>query len=310
MKQPLIISLFLLLPTLASAAPVFSIQPKNFDFRSVEEGTVVQKTFTITNKGNEALEIQKVAPSCGCTASALATTHLAPGASTTLDIKIDTQGFYGGIAKKVFVFTNDPSQATVSIGISGSIKPDIVVEPTMVDFGDVSIKNGSNVRRIQVHSVKGGGAASVAAGKFLEATIVERGEVSIRVKPDAPMGDLHDRVVIKAQGLKTQTVVPVVARIRGDIWSEPSALSFGVVRKGAQEKRTVRLNGAVSQAKIEAHHKALSVNVRRSTDEVLVDVVLNSGFVTKEEFQEQIKITAQNGDEIFIPVLAVVAQEK
>jgi hypothetical protein len=161
-----------------------------------------------------------------------------------------------------------------------------------------------------VQSVNGGGAAKVAAGKFLEAQIVERGEISVIVKPDAPVGDLHDRLVVSAAGIKSPVIIPVVAKIRGGIWAEPSAISFGVIKKGSTAHREVRLYGNTADAKIEGTSKALTINAKRVQGVAVIELSINSALIAKEEFQEQIKVTSLTGEETFIPVLAVVAQER
>lgn len=312
MKSSLLLPFCLaqLFSTAVLAEPVFSVQPKGFDFLSVEEGAVVEKVFTISNKGSEPLQVQKVAASCGCTVSTLASNYIAPGESTTLEVKLDTRGFYGGVQKKVFIFTNDPNQAAVALPITGRIKADIEVAPTVLDFGDVVAASGSTARRVKVQAVKGGGATKVSSGKFLDAKIVERGEILVIVKPDAPIGDLHDRLVISAVGVKSRTIIPVVAKIRGGVWAEPAAVSFGVMKKGTTASREVRLYGKTADAKIEGSSKALTINAKRVQGEAVIELSINSGLVAKEEFQERLKITTQTGEETFVPVLAVVAQER
>ncbi len=61
----LIIWLFLYLPAgLAQQAtgPRIVLEEKFFDAREVKEGEVIEHTFTVRNKGDEALEIRKVSP--------------------------------------------------------------------------------------------------------------------------------------------------------------------------------------------------------------------------------------------------------
>jgi len=108
------IFLFLLLSTLLLAqnkAPKISIEPDEFDFGKIVEGTVVNKEFKITNKGNDVLKIEKVRASCGCTAASPKKNELKPGESTTIDVAFNSANRAGKQKKHVYVFSNDPDKA-------------------------------------------------------------------------------------------------------------------------------------------------------------------------------------------------------
>jgi hypothetical protein len=44
------------------SGPQISFQEKNFDFKDVEEGTVLDHTFKVWNRGDQPLVIEKVSP--------------------------------------------------------------------------------------------------------------------------------------------------------------------------------------------------------------------------------------------------------
>ena len=96
------------------AAPEIHVEEPIHDFGSILEGFAVTHVFTIQNTGNEVLEIGRVAASCGCTTTELATNRLAPGESVELEVLIDTAGFGGRISKSIYVYTNDPEYADSS----------------------------------------------------------------------------------------------------------------------------------------------------------------------------------------------------
>ena len=95
----------------ASAAPKIYVEEPVYDFGSILEGFVVTHVFTIQNTGDEVLKIDRVAASCGCTTTALATDKLAPGESVGLEVHVNTSGFSGRIAKSIYVYSNDPDYA-------------------------------------------------------------------------------------------------------------------------------------------------------------------------------------------------------
>lgn len=46
-----------------AVGPQISFKEKNFDFKQVDEGKILEHTFVITNTGDEPLVIEKVSPS-------------------------------------------------------------------------------------------------------------------------------------------------------------------------------------------------------------------------------------------------------
>ena len=96
------------------AAPQIRVEEPTYDFGTILEGFVVSHVFVIENVGDEVLEIDRVAASCGCTTTALATDTLRPGESVNLEVLVDTAGFGGRIGKSVYVYTNDPEYADSS----------------------------------------------------------------------------------------------------------------------------------------------------------------------------------------------------
>jgi len=116
MKKPLpaIIAFCLAIATAAYGSPRIHVEGPIYDFGSVLEGFAVTHVFTIENTGDEALEIDRVAASCGCTTTQLATDHLAPGESVELEVLVDTAGFGGRISKAIYIYCSDPDYADSS----------------------------------------------------------------------------------------------------------------------------------------------------------------------------------------------------
>jgi len=112
-KAPVIVVLACLaFAAVVSAAPSLYVEETTYDFGKVLEGFVVTHTYVLENVGDEVLEIERVAVSCGCTTTALATDRLAPGESVDLEVILDTSGFGGhSVSKSVYVYSNDPAYA-------------------------------------------------------------------------------------------------------------------------------------------------------------------------------------------------------
>ncbi len=107
----LVVAMCLLIAATVHAAPQIHVDEPIHDFGEIQEGFAVAHVFTIENRGDELLEIHRVAASCGCTTTALATNRLAPGASVDLELLLDTTGFGGLISKSITIYCNDPDYA-------------------------------------------------------------------------------------------------------------------------------------------------------------------------------------------------------
>jgi hypothetical protein len=104
--------------------PKAASQQLEYDFGSVEQGTLVNHTFIISNTGGDALKIKKVSASCGCTAAKPEKSELAPGESTNINVQFNTKGRSGKQRKSVYVDTNDPEHTRLELKIYG-----VVVKP-------------------------------------------------------------------------------------------------------------------------------------------------------------------------------------
>jgi uncharacterized cupredoxin-like copper-binding protein len=162
-----ILGFFLLACSLSFAqllSPKISFQQIEYDFGTVEQGTIVKHSFIITNNGGDILEIKDVSASCGCTAADPEKKELKPGESTNINLQFNTNGRSGSQRKSVFVETNDPENSKLELKIYGTVvkkmkesagsnKPKIYFSESQHDFG--SVKEGNVVDYIFKFSNKG-----------------------------------------------------------------------------------------------------------------------------------------------------------
>ena len=78
----------------------------SYDFGTIPEGPAAEHVFTFTNTGKEPLVIQRVQPSCGCTAPDWSKEPIAPGKTGMVKATYGTQGRPGHFEKTMTVFTN------------------------------------------------------------------------------------------------------------------------------------------------------------------------------------------------------------
>jgi len=92
------------------------------DYGDIEKGSDGLRVFEFTNVGNEPLIISKVKSSCGCTVPKKPDGPIAPGESSTIQVKYDTKRV-GPIRKTVTVYSN-ADEAIKSLKIKGKVLAD------------------------------------------------------------------------------------------------------------------------------------------------------------------------------------------
>ena len=102
-------------------APQIDFNERVYDFKDVTEGTKVEYTFKIINKGKSDLLIRSVKASCGCTAANPATNVVKPSSNTDLKVVFDSNGKVGLQNKTITIISNDPNSSTSILRISGNV---------------------------------------------------------------------------------------------------------------------------------------------------------------------------------------------
>ena len=121
--------------TLAFAAPELQVPDPNFDFGEVFQGDKVLHVYEFTNQGDEALLIERVRSSCGCTAVLVSEKNLPPGGKGELQANFDSSRFRGAVSKTIYLYSNDPVRPVMQLQLQGKVLEIVGVEPNQVNFG-------------------------------------------------------------------------------------------------------------------------------------------------------------------------------
>jgi len=92
------------------------------DYGEIAKGSDGLRVFEFTNVGNEPLIISRVKSSCGCTVPKKPDGPIAPGESSTIEVKYDTKRV-GPIRKTVTVYSN-AEEAIKPLKIKGKVLAD------------------------------------------------------------------------------------------------------------------------------------------------------------------------------------------
>lgn len=130
-----------------ATGPALEASETAHDFGSVYEGALVRHVFTLASAGTADLVIEKIKPSCGCTAAEPVAigadgerapyetgTPLPPGARLELAVTFDSQGRLGRQAKSISVYCNDP-RGVERLALTGKVEPFLNMIPNALQLG-------------------------------------------------------------------------------------------------------------------------------------------------------------------------------
>ena len=89
--------------------PTLDFDEKTHDFGTIDEGDIVEHTFTFTNNGKSPLVITNARGSCGCTIPSYTRDPVAPGESGEMLVKFNSRGKRNQQNKSVNITANTES---------------------------------------------------------------------------------------------------------------------------------------------------------------------------------------------------------
>jgi len=123
-RGALVVLALLLGTTLAAEearGPRIRIEPESFDFGRVLPERTLRKEFRLRNLGDEALLIERISKSCGCTEATTEASTLAPGGSTPLLVQLTTPRAAGEVEERVLLRSNDQETPLLEIRLEATV---------------------------------------------------------------------------------------------------------------------------------------------------------------------------------------------
>lgn len=102
--------------------PTMDFDKKTHDFGTIDEGDVVEHSFTFTNNGKAPLVITSARGSCGCTVPSPPKDPIAPGESNELLVKFNSRGKPNTQNKTVTIKANT-EKGTERLQIKAFVNP-------------------------------------------------------------------------------------------------------------------------------------------------------------------------------------------
>lgn len=105
----------------AAGGPRIAVEPASFDFGKALTNKTLQKEFQIRNFGDADLVLDSVTTSCGCTVAEGYSKVIKPGASTHLQVSLQTRTSTGKLQKSVLIKSNDPAKGLYELKLEATV---------------------------------------------------------------------------------------------------------------------------------------------------------------------------------------------
>jgi Protein of unknown function (DUF1573)/HYDIN/CFA65/VesB-like, Ig-like domain len=237
-------------PSAAPPGPQPKILVENplYDFGTALEGTMVNHTFRIKNVGKSTLIIRGTKTSCGCTAARPTANHLAPGQSADVSVGFDTRFQKGHQNRTVTVYTNDPATPQAIMTMQGTVRQQVAATPAQIAFGSVR-KGSEEAREVTIEDLTkqpgfkvGPVTNSNPAIKVVQAPGKDGKPgnlLKVTLDKSMPVGAFDDTIKVVTNRVPIQ--IDVFGTVTGDLTLDPAQVSFGIVPKGQDVVRILKL---------------------------------------------------------------------
>lgn len=217
-----------------------------YDFGTVARNETAEHVFEIRNLYEEDIRIVGLSTSCRCTDLALDKYLLKEGETANLVAKFNTRQFTGFKQATITVRFAPPFTAEVQLTVKGSIRGDVLFEPSTVDFGTMTstaAKNPANIRQIKITKFNNPNWRIVDVkskfphlGVSLSQPVSYGSQVSynmnVRMKDTAPPGFIQGDLIVVASengqidGPRTNVPIKFNAKIAETLQISPEVLTI------------------------------------------------------------------------------------
>lgn len=119
-----------------------------FAFGRMELNSVGKHTFVVKNEGKSPLELTMEGTTCKCTMADLKegdVLEVPPGETTEINLEWRPKAYQVDFGQTATISTNDPSQPTLELKITGSVVQAVVIEPNEVRFANLAAGESRSV---------------------------------------------------------------------------------------------------------------------------------------------------------------------
>lgn len=236
-----------------------------WDFGTIQHGDKVTHVFEVKNLGGTELIINRVRPSCGCTAALLSSSKVPPQGSAEIEVTFNSSGFKGKVSKYIYVESNDPDEPlkklTITTVVEVSPSPTINLKENSWDFGlivqgetvtfSLSIEN-TGERELQITKLR---ASPGCTAKLISPGSIppgETGKVNLAYDSSEQTGLVREYLYIDSNDpLRKSVYFPIsgyVIEPKPEFTIFPAFLDFGVIEQGKDYTVTIQLKNGTKRS--------------------------------------------------------------
>jgi hypothetical protein len=221
------------------------------DLGKLQKGERAAAEFVLANRGEVPLKIKSVQPACGCTVASF-DAEIAPGATGKVRATLDTSTLSGGVAKTITVLSNDPKTPRATLTLRAEIVAFVEVAPGYLRLLQVRTMpaqtaavnlwsgDGTPIELLEVRAPQPWMRASVRRAEPAErreGAPDEQWRVEVSLAPEAPLGPLTDKLVVRTSHPRQGEVeIPLSGFVRPVLQPTPAVADFGTIGRAGQDK--------------------------------------------------------------------------
>jgi len=230
------------------AKQMFSETSHNFG--TVAKGSKTEHRFVFRNKFKEDVHVVGVRTSCGCTTPSVTKQDLKTHETSEIVAVFNTKTFVGQHGATLTVTFDKPFRAEVQLRVTGNIRGEVTFEPPFLDLGNVDLgKEAEKKVRVthlgatpweikDVRSLNSNFVVSLSRPLHTGTQSVY--DLTLRLKPDTPAGDLKGQLLLVTSDARAQQIpIDVEGRVVAEVTVSPQLLALGTVQPGKSVTKNV-----------------------------------------------------------------------
>lgn len=299
---------------------MIKFENKIHDFGEIAPGSKNLVEFHFKNAGTEELKITKVTKTCGCTPFSLEKKVYAPGEKGKIKVQYKAGQHAGKSSKRLYVFSNDPTDKRVELIIKADIVPRVESKPKMLKLS-LNEKN-AGISDIVINSVDGKEFSikkvSSTAGVINADHDADKEARKFVLKPDVDMDklkkNLRGRVTVELTHPETKEVnIPFKALPM--FQTTPARINLFNVQPGDEIEKTLWVLSNYEQAfeieSLESDKGAVTVtNKEKMGNRYKLTLVIEAPKnESKRFFRDQLNIKVKDNEDISIVINGFLEKE-
>lgn len=200
------------LPAAAVAAPEIHVEQPIAELGTIIEGDKPSVTWLIHNRGDVDLLIERTAAGCGCTVVKMDDKDktIPPGGARELRVDFESKGRAGMQTKYISIFSNDPKNAELKVGIRVKVDTLFAVEPAgMLNIRAVNRGQEAD-KTIDIHPSPGRMKLTIESVRFDTDAL----PVTWRAEPLSTPNGVGQRIFLKFGQTVSLGTLATVVKIR------------------------------------------------------------------------------------------------